>query len=113
MVHSATLISSHMKHIKQTADVVPVRVDSPSAGPWWVSDTSIISDKYCIAVIESDGGYEAPHEERQANIRLLASAPALLALIKKAIDADDLGPREWEAWNDESKALVAVVEGGK
>lgn|SRR3990167_8533299 len=46
-------------------------------GPWKVDGMSIISEQYCIAVIEDDGGYEAP--ERKENARLISAAPDLLA----------------------------------
>jgi len=51
-------------------------------GPWSVSDTSILAGaygEYCIAVIEDDGGHEAPGEEQEANAQLIAAAPELLA----------------------------------
>lgn len=53
-------------------------------GQWKVSDTSITNaeDTICIAVIETDGGYEAPAEERQANAALIAAAPELLAAVE-------------------------------
>jgi hypothetical protein len=55
-------------------------------GPWKYDGAqgagSIVTDTQCIAVIEDDGGYEAPLEEREANAHLLAAAPALLAACK-------------------------------
>ena len=56
-----------------------------SPGDWRVSGTSIVSDDYCIAVIEDDGGHEAPAEQRQANAKLLAAAPKLLAACKSVL----------------------------
>lgn len=47
-------------------------------GPYAVSGTSIVAGDICIAVIEDDGGYEAPAEQREANAILLAAAPDLL-----------------------------------
>lgn len=47
-------------------------------GPWRISDTSIVAHEVCIAVIEDDGGYEAPGDERKANAKLIAAAPELL-----------------------------------
>lgn len=43
-------------------------------GPWTVSDTSIITYDYCIAVIEDDGGHEAPSDQQKANSALIAKA---------------------------------------
>jgi hypothetical protein len=48
-------------------------------GPWEVSGESITAGAICIAVIETDGGYEAPIEHRAGNAALIASAPALAA----------------------------------
>lgn len=56
-------------------------------GEWFVSDTSIVcGEDTCIAVIEDDGGYQAPPEERKANADLIANAPnditRLLAMVR-------------------------------
>lgn len=62
-------------------------------GPWRLHAGSIISpeyddmpDGYSIAVIEDDGGYEAPIEQRPANARLIASAPDLYEALKLALE---------------------------
>jgi hypothetical protein len=60
-------------------------------GPWEVSDTSIVTKMapdVCIAVIEDDGEYAAPRNVREANARLIAAAPSLLAALKALLDAD-------------------------
>jgi hypothetical protein len=45
-----------------------------TAGMLVVSGSSLVTsdDKFCIATIEDDGGYEAPAEQREANARRLA-----------------------------------------
>ena len=48
-------------------------------GPWRVEGGSIVTTDVCSAVIEDDGGYEAPIEQRRANAALIARAPALEA----------------------------------
>lgn len=47
-------------------------------GPWAVSDMSIVSEEFCIAVIEDDGEYAAPSEQRKVNASLISASPALL-----------------------------------
>lgn len=42
-------------------------------GDWKVSGDSIVTDDYCIATIETDGGYEAP--ERDGNKHLISASP--------------------------------------
>lgn len=37
-----------------------------------VSGASLVTGDFCIAVIEDDGGYEAPLDEREANAARLA-----------------------------------------
>lgn len=59
-------------------------------GPWAVSDTSIITDDCCIAVIEDDGGYEAPPDQREANARLIAAAPDLLSALRDNLEAIEI-----------------------
>lgn len=54
-------------------------------GIWKVSGESVVASNgdYCIAVVESDGGYEAPLEQREANARLIAAAPELLEALEE------------------------------
>jgi hypothetical protein len=63
-----------------------MKQSKPTPGPWEVSDTSIVSgdddNGFCIAVIEDDGDYAAPHDQREANARLIAAAPDLLAALR-------------------------------
>lgn len=54
--------------------------------PWKVAGTSIISDDFCIAVIEDDGGYEAPSKDRRANAILMATSPELLWACRQVLD---------------------------
>jgi hypothetical protein len=42
--------------------------------PWTIVDTSIVSGEVCIAVLEDDGGYEAPALERKANADFIVLA---------------------------------------
>lgn len=66
---------------------------SHTPGPWTVSGESIVTEGHCIAVIEDDGGYEAPSDERKANASLIAAAPTLLEACKvaycKLVEIDD------------------------
>ena len=62
--------------------------------PWRLEGTSIVTDDFCIAVIEDDGGYEAP--ERDENGPFIVKAVnhhddlvALLDRIVKDTDPDD------------------------
>lgn len=48
--------------------------DKFTPGDWYVADTSIVTDEYCICVIEDDGGYEAPHEQQKANAQLICAS---------------------------------------
>lgn len=60
-------------------------------GPWIVAGESIITqdDTHCIAVIEDDGGYQAPAEQREANANLIAASPELFRALKHVIDQYD------------------------
>jgi hypothetical protein len=69
---------------KQEEEVTMETKHTPE--PWEIADTSIIAGDICIAVIEDDGGYEAPYEERQANAaRIVACVNALAGLNPEAI----------------------------
>jgi hypothetical protein len=61
-------------------------------GPWKVVDESIVTsdDNHCIAVIESDGGYEVVRPQRRANAKLIAAAPDLLTALEDLTDRVDL-----------------------
>jgi hypothetical protein len=67
--------------------------NAASKGPWKVSDRSVVSQEYCIATIEDDGGYEAPSRERRANGAMLAasrtSLPQALRIIKAILAANE------------------------
>ena len=58
-------------------------------GPWEVSDASIIAGEICIAIIETDGGYEADPATRKANASLIAAAPDMLEALEN-IENDDM-----------------------
>jgi len=63
-----------------------MKTENHSEGTWIVSGDSIITDAFCIANIETDGGYEAPPEQREANARLLAAAPDLLSALRDLLE---------------------------
>lgn len=59
-------------------------------GDWKVSGDSIVTYDYCIATVETDGGYEAP--ERNANKYLIAASPIGMELARRVtelIDAEE------------------------
>ena len=60
-------------------------------GPWKVAGNSIVTenDTHCIAVIEDDGGYEAPHDQRDANAQLISAAPELLEACEWSLGSID------------------------
>lgn len=60
-------------------------------GPWEFDGSCIITDEFCIAVIEDDGGYEAPSEQRAPNGRLIAAAPELFEALKGMLTCEDSG----------------------
>lgn len=78
-------------------------------GDWELSGDSIISGDVCIATLETDGGYEAPAEERAANGGLIVSAKAMLALLVESRGPFGL-PAEWIEKRD---ALIAKITGGQ
>lgn len=95
-------------------------------GPWEVSGTSITAppcnnDGTCIAVIEDDGGYEAPPEQREANARLIAAAPDLLAALKTLLltsewadetgYVEDVGFVNLETVQQQAHAAIAKATG--
>lgn len=66
--------------------------------PYSVSGESIVKgDDVCIAVIEDDGGYEAPCEQREANAAYLVHAanvlPELVAACQQVVNAHDVFPK--------------------
>lgn len=87
--------------------------------PWTLSGESIIKDDICIAVIETDGGYEAPGDEQEANAELIVLAvnshaalvDALQTLINlhEGIDhgGNGIEPSDW----DQARAVLALAEG--
>jgi len=56
-------------------------------GKWKVSGDSIVTanEENCIAVIETDGGYEVPAAQREGNGCLIAAAPDLLEACNAAL----------------------------
>lgn len=73
-----------------------------------ISGESIVTEAHCIAVIEDDGGYEAPSEQRKANAAIIAAAPDLLAFIQDCANDRDgrISP------GLQSKALELLKEKG-
>lgn len=85
-------------------------------GPWRLSDGSIVTDHLCIAVIEDDGGYEAPEMERKANGNLIAAAPELYEACRTAsercgcsVSERDSGHRS-ECYMPQIEAALAKAE---
>jgi hypothetical protein len=67
-------------------------------GTWKISGDSIVTENgdYCIATVETDGGYEAPEEQRGANKKLIAASPNLLSALIRISNGNDLGRvQEW------------------
>lgn len=86
-----------------------------TGGQWTVSDTSIVSGKYCIAVIEDDGEYVAPHRQQKANARLIAAAPNLLAACERMARASTNRGERIRSMNGamvELRAAIAKATGG-
>ena len=88
-----------------------------SPGDWRVSGTSIVTDEYCIAVIEDDGGYEAPAEQRQANARLIAAAPriksecaGLLCDVAQLLDGWHADGTAWTEWDESIRIRVTELQ---
>lgn len=82
--------------------------------PWEIQGSSICSEENCIAVIEDDGGYECPAEQRQSNARLIAAAPDLLAACKRLLKASLIsGPKEFCDARDACEAAIAKAEGAE
>lgn len=67
---------------------IRARLANITPAPWIVSDTSIVSDELekCIAVIESDGGYEETSERRAGNAAFIAHAPQDIADLLAEVD---------------------------
>ena len=80
-------------------------------GPWRQEGTSIVTDEVCIAVIEEDGGYEAPPEQRRANTLLLVAAPELLEALKEMLETPFRNTSEQAATFGKARAIVAKAEG--
>lgn len=86
--------------------------------PWKVSDTSIVTEEICIAVIEDDGGYEAGIEERAANAEFIVLACnshdtlvyACKSLLREAKQIRDIRAAGWpvEAVELARKAMAAL-----
>lgn len=57
---------------ESTAEQQSLPQQKHTAGELRVSDTSLVTDDICVAVIEEKGEYAAPHAERCANAARLA-----------------------------------------
>jgi hypothetical protein len=55
-------------------DPPPSDVSEATPRPWKSIDTSVVAGLTCIAVLEDDGEYAAPADERRANAHLIVSA---------------------------------------
>jgi hypothetical protein len=62
-------------------------------GQWEASGDSVVCSQpepgICIANIETDGGYEAPADEPEANAKLIAAAPELAEELGRCRDLLD------------------------
>jgi hypothetical protein len=84
-------------------------------GPWEVRGESIVTgdSQYCIAVIEDDGGYEAP--QRTENARLISAAPEMYAALQSVRTILNFLNKATEPWAQkllaETDAALAKAEG--
>lgn len=89
-------------------------------GPWrsqgWVPTWAYIpihdARHNLIASMYPDSGHKYTREQVEANARLVAAAPELLATIiecRKQIDSiiEDGTPTDWHMWRDDLDALIA------
>lgn len=92
------------------------REQAATAGPWKQSGDSIVTDEYCIANIETDGGYEVFGDERNANHQFIAAArtdvPMLLAALEHEMETSNTIARV--AWvSKESRDLYIEMRRGE
>lgn len=78
-------------------------------GPWEFDGSCVITDEFCIAVIEDDGGYEAPSEQRAPNGRLIAASPELFEALKGLLTACTDSGSVTEALRAAQDALVKAA----
>jgi len=81
-------------------------------GPWFIEgmdmDIKSPSDHPGFRLAQVHGG--RPWWEREANARLIAAAPELLATLQELIDIE--GPQPGSAaWADKARALIAKATG--
>lgn len=96
---------------------MPKKTSLSSLGPWRVHlnvPTAAIPGHliktddhigYPVAAIWQGGGTKGI-PMAIANAYLIAAAPDLFDLVNEAIDADDYGPEDWEAWNQRAKSVI-------
>jgi len=83
-------------------------------GPWAIDDDGEITSTNAVGNITEIGQIWAIYakEEEEANIRLIRSAPELLALLTRAANMlDVLGSREHEDFVAECFDLISKVNG--
>jgi hypothetical protein len=91
--------------------------------PWEVSGLSIVTDEYCIAVIEDDGGYEAPDRDENGK-RIVACVNAFagirdpqayVAAVEELAAVGRLVQRgePYRKWTDELDAVLLRLDAAK
>lgn len=90
--------------------------------PWSISGESIVKGgNICIAVVESDGGYEAPENEQTANLEFICRAvnchDELVEALKLFLLVEETtkpgAPLRDTAVNNAKSALLKAQKGGK
>lgn len=93
---------------------MPTTKNQFTPGKWEASGDSIICGNICIAVIETDGGYEAPSEQREANKALLVSAPALFAALQDCLtertELVETAPYAQKSLTEKIRAALALAQ---
>ena len=83
-------------------------------GPWGLEANDSVVVMSGQAVIVGPAPDWEPFARQQANARLIASAPDLLAMLERALRLHDYDPEnsQWpDKWADEARALIAQIKG--
>lgn len=80
-------------------------------GPWHVDGIHVGSEAYIVARVEA---FE-PRAEREANARLIAAAPELLAVVADLVATwdgyDETGPEPLDALVEQARAAITKARG--
>lgn len=80
-----------------------------------VSGASLVIGDLCIAVIEDDGGYEAPFDEREANAARLAHCwnthDKMREALERLVAETRHGAPSLGTWEKSNQALADSKEG--